>query len=52
MLFVLKAVNSDLFLPRKCQNRGTKLAQLHFFGNFSGSGFVCNNFKFTIFNFH
>ena len=39
MLDALNCVNSDLFLPRKCQNRGTNLTQVTKFRENFGFGY-------------
>lgn len=39
MLLVVNPVNSDLILPRNCQNRGKFIAQRLFFRDFFGFGF-------------
>src|SRR3990167_5988512 len=47
----IKPVNSDLFLLGKCQNRGTKLAQVTKFREKFGFGNNWGNRKFLIYNF-
>ncbi len=51
MLLAVNAVNSDLFLPRKCQNRGTKFIQVTEFWENFGFGYCSVHIKFSIFTF-